>query len=659
MAKVQSSFELEDKMSSKIDVIVDKLTTAQAKLDITQSELNQAKFAQQEWAATMDAANKIMTQNAQAMELISKKLEETTNRVKNLDVKEQKLIKIILHHEEALHKLKEQQENTRRGLEETNQKLEKQEKMLTKTQSKIITLSAAFQLLNQAVGIVKGIYNAIDNLTQKTQAQVQAEDKLAIVTKNRMGLTDQEVRSLYNLASAQQKVGIVGDEAQLAGMANMASFVKQKGAIDNLTPAMNNLAVKMQGYNVNSQGTEQAARVLSMAMKGQTTALRRMGVVIDDNTKKRLMAMDEEKRSAELAKIITGVTGDLNKEMAKTPFGKMAQANNQLSDSYEKIGAALVPLQATMIETWSNIVGFIADNLGTIVPIVTSALAVMTVGLIALKWEAIEAAMATVAEWAAVATPFLIIIGVIGTLSVAFNLMGISFSEQAKNIIISCAWIITSIQNVGIWFQNVWTLGVNAVRNFKQVNTMILAGFFSWVLGKLQKIAEIFDKVFKTGISESIGKLSSDFGKIEKMSEDEIRKNFKGEMKGYKDNSLYANEARADAFMSKLSGGIAGINRALAGAGGMGIPNDLMTTSDGGKALKTKNQGKIEIKEEDIKLLHDLATKEYAINYQQTTPQITIPNMVIHETADIDALGEQLISSIIEASESSLNVGVA
>ena len=152
----------------------------------------------------------------------------------------------------------------------------------------------------------------------------------------------------------------------------------------------------MQGYNVTSQGTEQAARTLSLAMQGQTTALRRMGVIIDDTTKKRLMAMDEEKRAIELSKIITGVTGNLNEEMAKTPFGRMAQDSNRLGDSYEKLGAALLPLQATMMGIWTDIVEKATNNLDVLVPIALGALGLISAGFIALKWEAITA-------WAAAA----------------------------------------------------------------------------------------------------------------------------------------------------------------------------------------------------------------------------------------------------------------
>lgn len=65
-----------------------------------------------------------------------------------------------------------------------------------------------------------------------------------------------------------------------------------------------------------------------------------------------------------------------------------------------------------------------------------------------------------------------------------------------------------------------------------------------------------------------------------------------------------------------------------------------------GGALKTKQQGDISIKRENLELLHDLATEKFAQYYQQLTPTLTIPNMVIHETADVNEVLGAITSSI-------------
>ena len=59
--------------------------------------------------------------------------------------------------------------------------------------------------------------------------------------------------------------------------------------------------------------------------------------------------------------------------------------------------------------------------------------------------------------------------------------------------------------------------------------------------------------------------------------------------------------------MSAIKGG-ALTNRALLGTTGKGgaFDSSLITSTAGGKALKTQNQGEIEINGEDLQLLHDI-----------------------------------------------------
>lgn len=490
-------------------------------------------------------------------------------------------------------------EKSIKNLEETAQNTSNG---LSNVQGKIITLASAFQLFNQVKSVLSGVNAKINEYIEYTRIQTQAEDKLAIITKQRMGLTDKEVRSLYDLASAQQRVGIVGDEATITAMAGLSAFTKQKSSVEALTPAMNNLAVKMFGYNVTAESMETISRSLGRALQGDVGSLGRLGLKIDDNQKKWLMTLKEEQRAVELAKMITAVTGDMNEEMAKTPFGQITQANNRLGDSYERLGAILLPLQAKFIEVWSNIVEKIVNNLDTIVPLVITGLTTVGLAFVALKAQAIGSAIATAAAWISAAAPFLAIVGIIGAVSVALNKMGINFQQQAENILISFNWVITAIENLIIGIQNI---GI------------------AW-----QKAWNI----------------------IKRNGEDVQFKQFKA-------NDYWTNQEKAQKTMNKLSG-VANQSRELLGKSG-GIGLDALTTSTaGGKALKTQNQGKIEINGEDLQLLHDMATRDYMIKYSQQnlTPQVNLPNVVIHETADVDSVVESLVNAVTDLAQSKLVV---
>lgn len=88
----------------------------------------------------------------------------------------------------------------------------------------------------------------------------------------------------------------------------------------------------------------------------------------------------------------------------------------------------------------------------------------------------------------------------------------------------------------------------------------------------------------------------------------------------------------------------------------MGDLADTIGTDDnGGKAVKTTTDDKL-ISDEDIQLLLDVATRDYKLNYQQVTPQITMTFGDIRENADVDIIAEQLADKLQEIVDGNLEV---
>lgn len=578
MATINSTLKFQDEMSNRMESIARKLDMTATEAKIAKANLDQLENAQRQWKTTLDSLKNAQIQDKDA---IAKAREEYLKALKAYDEGVLKVQK----YESQMNSLEQQLNRNKKGFESV--------------EGKIVTLSAAFQLFNQVKSMISSVNSKINEFVNYTRTQMQAEDQLAIITKQRMSLTDSEVRSLYDLASAQQKVGVVGDEATLAGMSGLAAFTKQKTAIEALTPAMDDLAVKTFKYNVTAENMDMISKSLGKAMQGDVGALSRMGIKIDDVTKKRLMQLKEEQRAIELAKIIHSVTGDMNKDMANNAFGQMAQAQNALSDSYERLGAILLPLQATVMQAWSSTIQTIINNLDTIVPLMTVALTVVGAGFIALKAQAIGSAIASAAAWIAATAPFWVIIGVIGLVSVALDKLGLNFKQQAENILISINWIITAAQNLIAHFENVGIAIHNAFSKDK------------W------------------------------------------------EYKEIKANDLYTNTQKAQSQMDKLNGGLL-TGRKLLGSANKGMTFDGLTTNtSGGKALKTQNQGDISLKDDDIALLHDIATRDYAQYFQQLTPNLTIPSMVIHETADVNQVIGAIANAVTGTVSSSTSGGYA
>lgn len=85
------------------------------------------------------------------------------------------------------------------------------------------------------------------------------------------------------------------------------------------------------------------------------------------------------------------------------------------------------------------------------------------------------------------------------------------------------------------------------------------------------------------------------------------------------------------------------------------LGNVIGSDGSGGKALKTTSNDKL-IDDDDIQLLLDLATRDYKLNYQQVTPQITMTFGDIRETADVDIIAEQFADRLEEIIDGNLEV---
>ena len=197
-------------------------------------------------------------------------------------------------------------------------------------------------------GIATSFQNLASGLQQLTgvaqtyidanKVQVEAETKLETVMRQRMNATDDEIQSVKNLASAQQALGVIGDEVQLMGIQQVATFLKEKGSIDTLVPAMNNLLAQQKGLNATGQDAANIGNMLGKVMQGQTGALTRAGITFTEAQEKVLKFGTESERAAMLAQVITDNVGEMNAALAKTDAGMAKQAANDLGDLQEVIG---------------------------------------------------------------------------------------------------------------------------------------------------------------------------------------------------------------------------------------------------------------------------------------------------------------------------------
>ena len=127
--------------------------------------------------------------------------------------------------------------------------------------SSLATMSSISVGIGQLQGVIQNFQSELKGLTDAYAVQVQTEAQLENSMRNTMSATDAEIQSIKDLCSAQQELGVIGDEVQLAGAQKLATFLSEKNSLEALIPVMNHLS-----FNIinawNNKNVEQRFRYL-------------------------------------------------------------------------------------------------------------------------------------------------------------------------------------------------------------------------------------------------------------------------------------------------------------------------------------------------------------------------------------------------------------
>lgn len=201
-------------------------------------------------------------------------------------------------------------------------------------------LKKAFGALGLAVSVA-GIIQFAKDAAAAYDAQVEGEVKLARVMRNTMDARNSEIQSILDLTSAQQQLGIIGDEVQLAGAQELATYLSLSDSLEALIPVMNDMAAQQYGYNVTAEQTTTIATMLGKVMEGQVGGLSRYGYYFSEAQEQILKYGTESEKVAVLCQVVESSVGGMNAALAATPTGRMIQLNNTLGDIKEQFGAAV------------------------------------------------------------------------------------------------------------------------------------------------------------------------------------------------------------------------------------------------------------------------------------------------------------------------------
>ena len=275
------------------------------------------------------------------------------------------------------------------------------------------SVSRSCNLMTKAVSGLKKVLGAIGvglsvtalakmgkEAAEAYDTQVLGEMKLATVMRKTMGASNAEIQSIMDLTAAEQQLGVVGDEAQLAGAQQLSTYLHLSSSLQTLLPVMNDLAVQQYGFNVSADQAVSIAKLFGKAMDGQTGALTRYGFSVSDAQARVLKYGTEQERAATLADIVSQKVGGMNAALASTPTGRMQQLKNTLGDIKEQFGQAVRTIGTVFLPVL-NAVAKVLAGIATMANKVAQAVANVFGGTVAGKewqWSGVSAGISETAD---------------------------------------------------------------------------------------------------------------------------------------------------------------------------------------------------------------------------------------------------------------------
>ena len=209
-------------------------------------------------------------------------------------------------------------------------------------------MAAAF-----ALGRIKAMVQEWQSLYR---TQLESEIKISVTMRNATNATMEQIQAVKDLASHYQQLGIIGDEVQLAGMQELATYVSEVESVKKLMPVLNDMVAQQYGYDATGGSAVGIATMLGKVMNGSTTALSRYGYDFTEAQGNIIKYGTEAEKVATVTEVIEASVANMNEALAQTPTGKMKQLSNNFGDMKEALGGLTFNLCAPFISMLNVIV---------------------------------------------------------------------------------------------------------------------------------------------------------------------------------------------------------------------------------------------------------------------------------------------------------------
>lgn len=253
---------------------------------------------------------------------------------------------------------KEQLVTASTSAKELRDNLDAAKSSAAKFREKMITVNQTVAALQNASSAINGLRDMMAGLTASYNAVQQANTQLTTVMRQRMDATEEDIKKVNEVIGAQSKLGVIGGTIQKTGAQQIATFLKEKGTLEQLIPAMNDLLAQQKGLNATQEDARSVANLMGKAMTGQTSALRRVGITFSEAQENIMKYGTEQQRAAMLAQIITDNVGHMNAQLGKTDAGQLKQTEMQFAAIKVQIGE--------LVSKWLPKIAFAAQALAIV-----------------------------------------------------------------------------------------------------------------------------------------------------------------------------------------------------------------------------------------------------------------------------------------------------
>lgn len=238
-----------------------------------------------------------------------------------------------------------------KGFQDLKQEITGSKSMLSSLQS---FAGSTFGQMAMGYFTITGMVSQYKKAIEASNYQIEQEAKLYTALRQQ-NFHEEQIKSIIDYAGALQGLGAVGDEVTLAGIQQLSGFRLQEQSLKALAPAMQDVLVKQKGLKGTGQDMVAISGVFGRALQGQAKGLQKAGIAITEQQEKLLQMGTEEQKVKVLVDAVRESIGEQNKEILKTPEGKIVSAQNRIGDLYEYWGMLV---RETRADFWE----LVADN---------------------------------------------------------------------------------------------------------------------------------------------------------------------------------------------------------------------------------------------------------------------------------------------------------